>query len=423
MLLTEEQADTVCQFLGLHNRSLAATSHGITIADAQSPDLPLVYVNDAFLAMSGYSRAELLGQNCRLLQGPERDQPALAELRRAIQTGTHCKVLLRNYRKDGAFFWNELSLSPIHEEATGLLTHFVGIQTDVTPQENAKQALLEKQQQLESALAELRTTQAMLIHAEKMTALGQLVAGVAHEINNPIAFVNSNIHALKQMVTTILTTYTALEEVALSTATPATKTAIAALRTQADLDFLAEDFGDLIDTSLNGLGRVRKIVEELRVFSRLDEADYKLADLREGIQSALLIAQPALKNRIMVELDLASLPPIECRPAELNQVFLNLILNAAQAITDTGQLTITGQDTGSAVVLTFCDTGCGMTPAVMQQIFNPFFTTKPVGVGTGLGLAISYKIITAGHGGTIEVASTLGQGTTFTLRLPKEHHP
>lgn len=276
-----------------------------------------------------------------------------------------------------------------------------------------------KGMELSQANQELRDTQAMLIHAEKMNALGQMVAGVAHEINNPIAFVNSNIHTLKRMVTTMMTAYTDLEHLALATAVPGT--AVATLHKEADIDFLRDDLDDLVDTSLNGLTRVRKIVDGLRNFSRLDEAEYQMADLREGIESSLLIAQPMLKKRIQVELDLDSLPLLYCRPAELNQVFLNLILNATHAIADQGTITIAGHDTGREIVLTFHDTGCGMSAEVMKQIFNPFFTTKPVGVGTGLGLTLAYKIITAGHGGTIEVTSEPGRGTTFTIRLPKEN--
>jgi len=418
-----DQIDLVYQTLALHDQAMAASSCGITIADARAPDMPLIYINEAFVTITGYTRTEVLGRNCRFLQDDDRNQPATAEIRRALREGTHCKVLLRNYRKDGTFFWNELFMSPIYDEPTGQLTHFVGIQTDVTLREEARQQVIEKQQALEVTLTELRETQAMLVHAEKMNALGQMVAGVAHEINNPVAFVNSNIHALKQMVTKMMTAYTDLEQLALVAGTPETKTAIATLHKEADIDFLREDLNDLVDTSLGGLGRVRKIVDGLRNFSRLDEAEYKLADLREGIESSLLIAHAAIKNRVTVELDLPDLLLLKCRPAELNQVFLNLILNAAYAIEDKGTITITGRDTEDAILLTFRDTGAGMAAATMQQIFNPFFTTKPVGVGTGLGLAIAYKIITAGHGGTIEVASEPGQGTTFTIRLPKEHHP
>ena len=411
--------DNIRQKLNLHTLAMDASSCGITIADARQPDMPLIYVNDAFTTITGYSRAEVLGSNCRFLQGKERNQSAVHEIRRATALGSHCKVLLRNYRKDGTFFWNELMMSPIYEDR--VLTHFIGIQTDVTAREEARQQVLEKQQALEQALAELRETQAMLIHAEKMNGLGQMVAGVAHEINNPIAYVSSNVHALKQMVTAIVAAYTAMEEVALSSGTPQSATAVTAIRQQADVEFLLEDLDDLLDTSLAGLTRVRKIVEELRTFSRLDEAEYKIADLRAGIESTLLIAQVELKNRIEVALALDGLPPIHCRPAELNQVFLNLILNAAYAMQAGGKLTIAGHDGGAEIVLTFSDTGCGMAPDVLKNIFNPFYTTKPVGVGTGLGLTIAYKIITAGHHGRIDVTSQPGQGTTFTLHLPKEH--
>ncbi len=417
--IIEGQIQHIQQELRLHDRAMAASSCGITIADAQRPDLPLIYVNDAFITITGYTRKEVMDRNCRFLQSDDRDQPAVDEIRRAIRMGTHCKVLLRNYRKDGTFFWNELFMSPLYEG--DLLTHFIGIQTDVTAREEARQQVIQKQRALEAALAELRETQVMLIHAEKMNALGQMVAGVAHEINNPISFVNSNIHALKPMVVDIVAAYTSLEQLAQRTDTSDISRAIETLRKDADIDFLVEDLDDLIDTSLAGLDRVRKIVQELRTFSRLDEAEYKLADLRENVESTLLIAQVALNKGIQVHLKLDDLPEIKCRPAELNQVFLNLILNAVQAIGEqAGTITIAGRDTGVAIVLTFTDTGCGMSPDVMKNIFNPFFTTKPIGVGTGLGLTIAYKIITAGHGGTIDVASILGHGTTFTIHLPKE---
>jgi PAS domain S-box-containing protein len=415
-----EWLDPIRQELNLKELAMDASSCGITISDLRQPDQPLIYINDAFVTITGYGREEVLQRNCRFLQGPARDQAGVQEIRRAIREGTHCKVLLRNYRKDGTLFWNELIMSPIY--TAGVLTHFVGIQSDVTDREEARQQVIEKQQALETALTQLRETQAMLVHAEKMTALGQMVAGVAHEINNPIAYVSSNVHALKQMVTDIIDAYHQLETAGQNSSDPSVKATVAAIRQAMDIPFLLEDFDDLIKTSLTGLSRVRKIVDELRTFSRLDEAEYKVADLQEGIASTLLIAQVQLKDRITVEVTLNDLPAIKCYPAELNQVFLNLILNAAYAIDGKGKITIAGHDAGDALLLTFTDTGCGMTPEVMKNIFHPFYTTKPVGVGTGLGLAIAYKIITDGHGGRLEVASTLGVGSTFMIWLPKERN-
>lgn len=307
----------------------------------------------------------------------------------------------------------------------GLSIGLVLLRQMMTLREN--NLLFDQVQQKSDALSktnqELRETQSMLVHAEKMNALGQVVAGVAHEINNPVAFVNSNIHALKQMTADVMSAYDNLEQLAVAASAPETQSAIAALRKKSDIDFLKEDLVDLVDSSLNGLTRVRKIVEGLRNFSRLDEAVAKVADLREGIESSLLIAHATIKKRIEVELRLPETLFLKCYPAELNQVFLNLILNAAYAITDTGKITIAGYDTGQEIILTFQDTGCGMSTDVVQKIFHPFFTTKPVGVGTGLGLSIAYKIVTVEHGGAIEVTSELGQGTTFTIKLPKESQP
>jgi len=395
----------------LHNRAMSASSCGITIADASLPDMPLIYINDAFEQITGYSAAEVLGRNCRFLQGDEHDQPALTELRTAIQEGRDCRILLRNYRKDGSFFWNELFMSPIYDE-TDHLTHFIGIQTDVTDREEARYAL-------ETTLVELRQTQMLLIHSEKMNALGQMVAGVAHEINNPIAFVSSNLHSLGRSLDDFRGAYEQLEALATDSSSESMLEQIAQIRQENDLDELFTDIDDMIGASVQGLGRVKKIVTELRTFSRLDEAELKMVNLTECIESTLTIAETQLKHRVEVLLEINHLPEIACYPAELNQVFLNLILNAAQAIDGTGQINIRGYDSDEEVILEFADTGAGIAPEVIDKIFNPFFTTKAIGVGTGLGLSIAYKIVVDGHKGKIDVQSTLGTGSIFTIHLSK----
>jgi two-component system, NtrC family, sensor kinase len=406
--------------LRLHDRAMASTSCGITIADASLAELPLIYINEAFEKITGYSENDTLGRNCRFLQGDDRDQPGLDDLRRALRAGQDCTVVLRNYRQDGSLFWNELFTSPVFDQA-GKLTHFVGIQTDVTQRVEAEASVRRERAALERTLAELRRTQAMLIHSEKMNALGQMVAGVAHEINNPVSFVNSNLHSLSRTIEDVFSAYDHLEALALSGAVdPA---AVKAIRAEADLDYLRDDTADLLQASLDGLKRLREIVEALRTFSRLDEADLKIASLKDNIESTLLIARLELLGRVKVILDLDNLPDIRCYPAELNQVFLNLIMNAAQAIEGKGLLTISGRDEGSQIVLRFTDTGKGMSPEVIAHIFEPFYTTKPVGKGTGLGLAIAYKIIADRHKGSITVESTPGAGSTFILTLPKDLRP
>ncbi|MDX2159714.1 MAG: ATP-binding protein [bacterium] len=405
--------------LKLQDRAMGASSCGITIADARIPDMPLIYINEAFTRITGYTAAETLGRNCRFLQLEDRHQPALDSLRAALHTPQDCRVVIRNYRKDGTLFWNELFTSPVFDD-DGRVTHFVGVQTDVTDRVTAEAELLRRKQALEQALDELRDTQAMLIHSEKMNALGQLVAGVAHEINNPISFVNSNLYSLQTTLHELTGAYDQLEALIHTTGTVQQQISAAAVRVNADLDFLHEDVEDLVNSSLKGLGRVRKIVEALRTFSHLDEAELKVTNLLDDIQSTLVLARLELKDRVQVMLDIETLPPIKCHPAELNQVFLNLIVNAAQAIPETGRLTIRGRDEGDHIRLDFIDTGIGMSPDVMTNIFHPFYTTKPVGTGTGLGLAIAHKIITVRHRGTITVQSEAGKGSTFTLRIPKD---
>jgi PAS domain S-box-containing protein len=398
------------QTIQLHQRAMDSSSCGITIADASLPDIPLIYINRSFEIITGYSAAETLGRNCRFLQREDRYQPEIARLRQALARGQDCMVTLRNYRRDGSLFWNELMISPILNDDRQL-THFVGIQTDITERRKAQEAL-------ESALAELRETQMLLIHAEKMNALGQMVAGIAHEINNPVSFVNSNLFSLQKTLSTVFGAYDQLEQRILTDVE--TLTEVQAIRRNADLDFVRRDMDDLLNASLEGLDRVKRIVQELRTFARLDEAEFKFASLEECVRSALLIASGEIGNRIQTEVRLAHLSLIYCCPAELNQVFLNLIVNAAQSIPDTGKIVIEGIEERDTIRLIFTDSGCGMSEDVINNIFTPFFTTKPPGVGVGLGLAIAYKIITDRHKGVIQVASEVGKGSRFTLIMPKD---
>lgn len=404
--------------LAVHDAAMESTSCGISISDARKPDMPLIYVNQAFTEMSGYSKEEVLGKNCRFLQGDDRDQDARRVIREAIDTGSHCKVLLKNYQKNGSFFWNELIISPIHNEE-GELTHFVGVQNDVTDREEARREAADKQLELEKEHEKLQETQAMLIHSEKMNAMGQMVAGVAHEINNPVAFISSNMHSLEQMANDLKGAYDQLSAAVNASDNEDLQAIAAKLHKEADIDFIAEDLDDLIHSSTEGLKRVKNIVGSLRNFSRLDEAEEKVASLKECIESTMEIAGPTAKNKLEIICELDDLSPIKCRPSELNQVFLNLIINASQAVKDDGRLEIIGKETEDTVTLEFTDNGEGMDETTLKKIFNPFFTTKPVGEGTGLGLSIAYKIITEGHKGTITVDSEVGKGTSFKISLPK----
>jgi two-component system NtrC family sensor kinase len=271
---------------------------------------------------------------------------------------------------------------------------------------------------LTASLAEIQRTQTHLVHAEKMVAVGQLAAGVAHEINNPIGFVSSNLGTLNRYTERLFQLIDAYQhlESALPAEHPA-RSALAQAREQADLDYLRRDIPELLLESSSGLSRVKRIVSDLKDFSRIDESDWQDADLNNGLGSTLNLIWNELSSKAEVIRDFGPLPPVHCIPAQLNQVFMNLLLNAAQAISSAGLITLRTRLAGQAVRITIADNGPGIPEAIQQRIFDPFFTTKAVGQGTGLGLSVAWDIIKM-HAGRIEVESAPGCGTTFTITLP-----
>ncbi len=287
-----------------------------------------------------------------------------------------------------------------------------------------QRSLAQEKRVLEQTLVELRATQAALIQSEKLNSLGQLVAGVAHEINSPIAFVSSNLFSLKEQIRDMLSAYQSLETLTASQGPQVTEK-VAALREDADLDFLEEDVVDLLTGSLDGLSRVKAIVDDLRDFSRLDQADQQFFDLNESVETTLSLAAPALrKERVTVVKELSPLPAVPGYPAQFNQVVLNLIINAIQAMAgeerQQRELTVTTRLDGENVVLEIADTGAGIPKDILDNVFDPFFTTKPVGQGTGLGLSVAYTVVSERHSGVIRVSSEVGLGSVFTIELPLE---
>lgn len=272
-------------------------------------------------------------------------------------------------------------------------------------------ASLEKdRRELEQLLSKVEEAQQQLLQSEKMAAIGQLAAGVAHEINNPVGFVNSNLGSLKSYVGQLLTVISAYEG-----GDPAT---IAQARQTADLDFLREDLPSLLAESQEGLGRVSKIVQDLKDFSHIDQAEHQQADLNAAMESTLNVVWNELKYKAEVIREFGDIPLVDCIPAQINQVFLNLLVNAAQAIPQQGKIFVRSGAENGHVWFEVEDTGQGMTDDVRHKIFDPFFTTKPIGKGTGLGLSISYDIIVKKHHGRMDVASQPGKGSCFRLWLP-----
>ena len=283
----------------------------------------------------------------------------------------------------------------------------------------ANSALEADRQELETLLSKVDEAQQQLLQSEKMAAIGQLAAGVAHEINNPVGFVNSNLGTLKNYINRLLALLEAYEQAIAG----GPREALEAARREADLEFLREDLPALLSESQEGLVRVTKIVQDLKDFSRVDQAEQQLADLNSALQSTLNVVWNELKYKAEVTLELGELPEVECVPAQINQVFMNLLVNAAQAIEHHGRITVRSGLENGHVWFEVSDTGKGMSADVCKRIFEPFFTTKPIGKGTGLGLSISYDIVVKRHGGRFDVTSEPGQGTTFRLWLPLRAAP
>lgn len=281
--------------------------------------------------------------------------------------------------------------------------------------------------ELSNALKELKEAEAQLVESEKMASLGQLTAGIAHEINNPINFVTSNVNPLKRDVGILTNIVNQTEAICMMDISPEEKKQkVISLKQDSDYDYLCKEIEYLLNGIGEGATRTAEIVKGLRVFSRLDEDDLKLANIHDGLDSTLVILNHQLGDHIKVTKNYAELPLIECYPGKLNQVFLNIMTNAIHAINLRwnkqigGELTVATRSDDNNAYISIQDNGIGMDEATQKKIFEPFFTTKEVGEGTGLGMSIAYNTIKK-HNGYIELESTPGVGTTFTLVIPLVH--
>ena len=281
------------------------------------------------------------------------------------------------------------------------------------------QLVEQRTQALQLEIDERKHLESQLVQSEKLASLGQLAAGVAHEINNPVGFISSNLSTLDGYFNQLQQILEAYQRAEALIAPPEQRDQLKALRTDLELDFLKEDIPVLIKESKEGIGRVVQIVKDLKNFSRVDnDQTWQFANLQQGIDSTLNIVASELKYKADVVKHYQPLPEIECLASQLNQVVMNLVINAAQAMgPERGTITISNGVDGDTIWLEVADNGCGIAPDAVQKIFDPFFTTKPVGEGTGLGLSLSYGIVKK-HRGDISVSSELGKGTKFRVVLP-----
>ncbi len=441
-------------------------SHASESILATDQDGKIIYVNPATEKMFGYSAEELVDKELEILITEFYKERIQNDIFKAGACGPVWNGELLNRRKDGKLFYVSASVSKMIDREGNFIA-LVWFQRDITQtkryqeemikiekektetlrilHENetainrslnkAKRELQEKNLELEKRTFELEAEkkrlkeaydrlnhmQAQLLQSEKLASLGQLSAGVAHELNNPLGFVYSNLGILAeyvQDVKSLLKKYSELERALQSSKSYAESIkVIDAQKEQMSLSFILEDFDKIISESQEGALRVKTIVRNLKDFSHMDKGELELADINQGIESTLNIVWNELKYKAVVIKEFGAIPRIQCFPQQLNQVFMNLLVNAAQAIESNGEIRIKTYQSQESVVVEISDTGVGIRKQNLKHIFEPFFTTKEVGKGTGLGLSVVYGIIQK-HRGKIEVESQVNKGSTFRVILP-----
>lgn len=368
------------EMLQLRDRAIESIIEGLCITDPTQPDNPVIYVNDGFLQITGYAREDVMGQNCRFLQGPKTAPEAIGRIRSAIREGNSCLVELLNYRKDGTPFWNKLSISPIRD-AAGRVAHFVGVLTDISP---------------------LKLMEQRFHQAQKMEVVGQLAGGVAHDFNNLLTIISGYSELLLGILPPDDPTREAVKEIS------------------------------------EAGGRAAGLTRQLLSFSRQAVMEMKVLDLNEVVKETERLLRRMIGEDILITALLdPNISRVKVDPGQIGQILMNLAINARDALPQGGKLTIETSDMqldagyaaqhpdckpGRYVMLAVSDNGCGMAPEVQAHIFEPFFTTKGPGKGTGLGLATVYGIVKQ-SGGSINLYSEPGHGTVFKIFFPAVDEP
>jgi len=415
-----QQLQTTRQHLEQSKKRLQDTLDSLdSVVWSVTPDtFAPFYLNQAAKEVYGYPVADFFNQPGLWLDiidpvDREKVKNCLGQLKKTIVQ----KMTYRIVHVDKKLCWLFTHMRYIPDNQD-IPAHIDGITVDITLYKNAEDLLKTQNKEIQSTLNKLREMQQQLTQSEKMASVGQLAAGVAHEINNPIGYINSNLTSLKNYIDNLLALVAIYETAEATCANTEQLAHIKAFKQKIDLEYLKTDVLDLLEESHEGATRVKKIVQDLKDFSHLGSGDdWQWTNLHTGLESTLNIVNSEIKYKAKIVKEFGDLPEVKCLPHQLNQVFMNLLINAAHAIENEGIITLrTGTENDQAWV-EISDTGKGIAAEHLSKIFDPFFTTKPIGQGTGLGLSVSYNIIKK-HQGEIQLTSQLGQGTTFRIILP-----
>ncbi len=374
IVLDNTQRKLAEKALRIQQRAVEAVSTGIIVTDAQQEDHPIIMANPAMLELTGYSAEEVIGRNCRFLQGNDTDQPGIKELKAAVRDGRECRVLLRNYRKDGSMFWNDLRIAPVRDEHDEV-THFVGIQTDVTDRRRSEE---EMERLVAQRTEQLQQAQSELIQKERLATLGQVAGGIAHEIRNPLNVIKTSAYYL--------------------------------LNVENPSNEKIREHLERIDRQVT---MTESVITALSDFARMPDPVPISSNIRKSVDEAIRSAPLPPFTKLSVEIG-DDLPDVIVDQEQMPIVFRNLIRNARDAMPLGGTIRITAEAGDGHVRVSVIDSGVGISEEQLSQILEPLYTTKARGMG--LGLAIS-RVIVEKNDGRLSVESELGKGSTFTVEL------